>query len=270
MPSTDLYYRDWLDDIDDIIPALGAKPGNDLPTEIKCYSIPYGALGFVSHLLTYWALGWLWAQRRPFMPWKKLTPSSAWNVLIDAAMLLGSGSLAIYTLSRCHNTWQLLLIGIWKLFTSIAHGAAALDAARKVNKEMPSYLRAPWFITFYCLGMIPGMVGLMSLIKRSWFDYRSLRVLTMCFYAFVGLGMVLGLLASIYFCFSPGYGKGDVLGAPFVGFWVTLWCFILGSALYSDWALGIMSENLVGFPSGDMPSLYYGYLAIERFSMFSI
>ncbi|KAF8647328.1 hypothetical protein AX16_006790 [Volvariella volvacea WC 439] len=269
MHLANLYYRNLLDDLDNLIPALGAEAGNDLPTEIKCYSIPYGALGFVSHLLTYWTLGCLWAQRRPFLPWKELSQSSAWNVLISFLALTVSGSLAVYTLDRCHSTWQLLLIGIWKLFTTVANGAAAIDAARKVKKDR-SYRGMPWCIGFYCFGMIPGMVGLMSLVKQNWFEYRSLRVLTICFYAFVGLGMAIGLLVSLWFCCSADYDKDDALSAPLIGFACTLGCFILGSALYSDWALGIMSENLVGFPSGDMPGLYYGYLLAERFPMLAI
>lgn len=44
------------------------EKGGSIQDEIKCYSLPYGAIGFISHVLTYWAVLWLSFGRKPYWP----------------------------------------------------------------------------------------------------------------------------------------------------------------------------------------------------------
>src|SRR5271156_3793783 len=53
----------------DMIPHRGAN----ITSEIKCYSLPYGGTGFLSHCLTYWAFLWLGQGRRPYFPFIRLS-----------------------------------------------------------------------------------------------------------------------------------------------------------------------------------------------------
>src|SRR5436305_1744385 len=40
--------------------------------EIQCYALPYGAIGIISHLLTYWTMAWMAVGRLPLWPWHSL------------------------------------------------------------------------------------------------------------------------------------------------------------------------------------------------------
>ncbi|KAF8647317.1 hypothetical protein AX16_006779 [Volvariella volvacea WC 439] len=257
-----IYPRDNI--LENLLPDF--QSGDDLPTEIKCYSIPYGLLGFISHLLVYWTLISLWAQTRPLLPWSSSKPS-IWNIALATISLIASASLAVYTLNRCHNSWQLLLIGVWKLFSTIAYGAAAIDANRNAHlgKASRGVIAC---IVFYCLGMIPGMVGLMNLVRNHWDSSITLKLLTLVFYALVLIGVVTGLwIAGWLCCCCCCIFSGTSLG---YGLLVSVFSFIIGSALYSDWALGVMSGNLLGIPSGDATKLYWAYWAVERLPMLSL
>jgi len=115
---------------------LEPHKGRTLTEEMQCYSLPYGALGFVSHLLTYYTVSVLSAGRSPIRPWRKLY-NSRLNLWLSAFGLIGGFSLAVFTLVRCRNHWQLLVIGIWKLSMSFFNGVVGVHVAlimRKVPK----------------------------------------------------------------------------------------------------------------------------------------
>lgn len=104
---------------------------------MACYSLPYGALGFTSHLLTYYTVAVLSAGRSPFRPWKKLTHSS-FDLYLSSIGLVGGFALALFTLVRCRNHWQLLLVGIWKLSMSVFNGVVGVHTAiimRRAKKK---------------------------------------------------------------------------------------------------------------------------------------
>lgn len=51
-------------------------------TAAKCYSLPYGALGFISHLLTFYSVAMIYIFRRqPLLFWKRIKDqnSNGWN-----------------------------------------------------------------------------------------------------------------------------------------------------------------------------------------------
>jgi hypothetical protein len=99
-----------------------------LKEEIKCYSLPYGALGFVSHVLTYYTIACLWYGRKPLWPFSRITFSS-FDLALGGFGLLISTLLTIVTIVRCKDTWELLVIAIWKMGMSLLNGVTAVHVA---------------------------------------------------------------------------------------------------------------------------------------------
>jgi len=131
--------------------------------------------------------------------------------------------------------------------------------AEKGEKPPPPDTAGAWsWILLYFPGMIAGFVGLTSLMIPAWSSNPKLRIIT---YAFSG---VLGFFI-LFFCLALFYSVSDGLVAiAFGGFGV----FATLAALYGDWALGAMANNLLGTPSGDSSGLYWSYFILKRLTMF--
>ncbi|TFK65008.1 hypothetical protein BDN72DRAFT_220200, partial [Pluteus cervinus] len=118
-----------------VVRALVDAPqkGFDLHTEMACYSLPYGGLGFASHVLTYYTLFCLWNGVSPFWPVREVRYSK-FDLILSSIGLTTSSGMAIYTLVKCRNSWQLLTIGVWKLSVSLMNGITSLNVAALVFK----------------------------------------------------------------------------------------------------------------------------------------
>ena len=99
-----------------------------MPTEIVCYSLPYGGLGFASHVLTYYTIVCLAFGRRPLWPFKRIDHSK-FGFGLSAVGLVGGLLVTVVTILRCRNHWQLLVLAIWKLSMSVFNGVAGLHVA---------------------------------------------------------------------------------------------------------------------------------------------
>jgi hypothetical protein len=214
------------------------------------------------------------------------------NLIIAIISLTTSCVLAIITLARCHKEWQYLLLAMWKLLLSCTINIMGIHRCLidKHNKSIAPFL----WLTVYLIGIILGLVGLISLVVESW-SYQPVRAVTG---AFLGIAVGFGIIAALaiprrgyketyhprepegmqYVLSLFGLGSNDygydvrrheykswgclpaarnVIPAvvAFVGFF---------AALYSDWALGVMTRNLAGAPSHDIAVLYYIYFAAKR------
>jgi hypothetical protein len=214
------------------------------------------------------------------------------NMIIAIISLITSSVPAIITLARCHREWQYLLLAMWKLLLSCTINIMGIHRGLidNRNKSIAPFL---WLIV-YSIGIILGLVGLTSLVVESW-SYQPVRAVTG---AFLGIAVGLGIIAALaiprtgyketyhprepegmqYVLSLFGLGSNDygydvrrheykswgclsaatnVIPAvvAFVGFF---------TALYSDWALGVMTRNLAGAPSLDIAVLYYIYFAAKR------
>jgi hypothetical protein len=109
--------------------------------------------------------------------------------------------------------------------------------------------------------MIAGFAGLVSLILQDWSHNRKLHIIT---YAFGGIGGL--LLLAFVFALWFVENKDPLLST-------LVFCVMVFStlvALYGDWALAAMVDNLWGTPSGDSIGLYWSYLILKRLTMFSL
>jgi hypothetical protein len=104
----------WIDQ--QIYPKKGGTPAQ----EIRCYALPYGALGFLSHALTYYQIIIVSFHRTPLPPWRKLRLDykfkasffAIWDITINVISMIGSVTLAGFTISSCRNSWPFVLIGV--------------------------------------------------------------------------------------------------------------------------------------------------------------
>ena len=110
--------------------------------------------------------------------------------------------------------------------------------------------------------MIAGFVGLVSLVSENWNNSSTkLHTVTLVF------GIPVGLCGALiaYGCCSEHGSAEDVS----VGLAVLIPGFLLLSVVYSDWALGTMTNNLVGTPV-DNKVLFWCYWVSKRFTMLSL
>ena len=104
---------------------------NGFPLEaLQCYNLPFGALGFTSHVLTYYTIVCLWHDRSPLWPLHDITSSSRKLdfVLSFFGFVVCIATSAI-TMKNCKSTWQLLLIAVWKMRMSVLNGLTGMHVA---------------------------------------------------------------------------------------------------------------------------------------------
>jgi len=240
--------------------------------ELRCYNLPFGALGFISHILTYYTLVCLWYGRKPLWPFHKISNTKL-DLALGAIGIILCIVMSMVTIINCKNTWQLLVIAVWKLSMSLLNGLTALHVAILIvgnpdpEAESPMKTKqAAWWVVLYVPGMIAGMSGLMSLVAKTADKIPQVLGLTLAFYAIVGASLIVSILSMMIICWWGGGSPGKV---ALTGCVVTLALFIVLSAFYSDWCLGLMLDNLWGTPSSDKSAFYWTYFVAKRLSMFS-
>jgi hypothetical protein len=115
-------------------------------------------------------------------------------------------------------------------------------------------------------GMVAGMSGLMNLVSKAADKIPQVLGLTLAFYGIVGASAIVGVISMIIIAWQGGGSPGKV---AMTGCVVTLALFIVLSAFYSDWCLGLMLDNLMGTPSSDKSAFYWTYFVAKRLTMFS-
>ncbi|KDR68517.1 hypothetical protein GALMADRAFT_256737 [Galerina marginata CBS 339.88] len=277
-----------------IVPEKGAT----LVEEIRCYGLPYGGLGFASHILTYYTLACLWHYRKPLWPLRRLIyiihralagylcnrcpeiPAkeleyTGFNYATGAISLIFTVALSIFTMVKCANSWQLVAIASSKLLLSFVSGVTALHAAGSVasfsdyrllkdwQEHVPTEMR--WLVLTW-LGMFPAMTGLGSIVHEHISSDHALKMLTIYYFSMMPVAL------AIYWRFSLQKAStntplGRAQNRTHIG-------FALGGAIpvmclwYGDWALGIMIQNVSGIRQGELAYLSYIYVAAKRLPMF--
>lgn len=251
-----------------LVAALPEK-GDTLADEIKCYGLPYGGVGNASHILTYWTLGCLFFYRRPWMPWSKLHAGKI-DLALGIIQLLASGAVASFTIIRCQSRWQFVLLAVGRLQNSLTLGYCAIHTSLKIihdKSETHKRLSAlPYMIHFAAL---PGLVGLASLIANLWqaceckdqdacnvcldwpWGYNPpIQIISYVFFAAVAVLVIALLYCMLRRCSSRRNVKAYV-------FHIICGLISLFLALWTDWILAAIADNLVGVPSGDVAILYW-------------
>jgi len=276
-------------------------PNGTLAQELQCYGLPYGGIGFASHLLTYYTIIMLSYQRSPWRPWKK--NHHKWiDMTLSLFGLVASIILTVFTIIRCRNRWQFVVMATWKLILSVTFGILSFHAAMMVRPEKHQYsgianfqstadaienreyTKVLWWLLLYIPGVVAGLSGLLSLVFKEIGHNHDVRIITEVFGIVIALPAALMLIFGITWMCSqccgtrkavaPNNSSMESLGRSTiaVGIMVSL---VAGSAtsvlaaLYSDWVLGAIAGNLVGLPSGDVAPLYWGYILAKRLPFLS-
>ncbi|KAA8913659.1 hypothetical protein FN846DRAFT_929122 [Sphaerosporella brunnea] len=243
--------------------AKGALPkkGTSLHDEIHCYALPYGVIGLVSHLLTYYTILCLRFQVSPLAPWKPLKHPT-FDMFLAGAGLFFCVGITILTMIRCQQRWQFLVIAIWKAVLSLTLGGMNMHVSINVKSQKDREdLKILGWLFIYGMGLLTGFAGLLSLVFEAWDDH----VIRLSSEIFGGIAGGVLALTFLYYCVSGG--DSDAVRRSFTVIFVT---FGTLPALYSDWVLAGLADNLIGVPSSDNALLYFGYFASKRIPFFSL
>ncbi|KAK3395318.1 hypothetical protein B0H63DRAFT_506802 [Podospora didyma] len=118
---------DWLNN-------PGYDQGGTAREQIHCYALPFGAIGFASHLLTYVTVLCLASGRSPWWPKRKLTGRKV-NLAFGIIGLSITIPLTVLTMMHCRNSWSFILISVWKLVLSVTLSFMTINAARRILDE---------------------------------------------------------------------------------------------------------------------------------------
>jgi hypothetical protein len=279
----------WLTNV---LPEKGAT----LADEIKCYSLPYGGIGFTSHVLTYWTILVLGFGRKPYWPWSRLS-AGKFDLCLAITQVVVTVAIAAFTIARCRSRWQFILLAVWKLVMSMVVGVWGISASRNAIKASKYQLLAkpqsgfgldePRFLRPN-VGADPP-----PSYQKDDPGYKAPRIwslhdgtwLTLLIYGAAAVVGLVGLISLVVENFwTPGVWKittvfGSLIlgtGLAFLALWsyvdvsgALLWglgfsslgvipfLMLILAAFYSDWVLGALAGSLVGVPSGDNAYLYW-------------
>jgi hypothetical protein len=127
--------------------------------------------------------------------------------------------------------------------------------------------------------MIAGMTGLMDLVAKVVKHSNPLWHLTEVYFLCLGIGLLVSLPSIGRYLVDKMSGnevetRNEVeTGCDWpeiaMGYERTLAYVLALSAVYSDWCLAIMLDNLVGVPSSDNLVFYWTYFVAKRLAMLS-
>jgi len=120
-----------------------------LEDKFQQYSLPYGVLGVISHILTLWVMSCHFYGRTPWMPWRYLE-YGLFNMCSTVISSLVSIGIAIFTLSRVQETQALVVLAAMQVVLNLM-----LDAVN-VHRYFATRRRAKYETTE--VGLIRGMV----------------------------------------------------------------------------------------------------------------
>lgn len=100
---------------------------------LQCYSLPYGIMGFLSHLLSYYTIICLITARRPLQPWRHITHGRL-DLLEAILSMLGTTTCSILTLVRCRGEWPFILVAVWKAVFSLTQTLVTFHRARDAKR----------------------------------------------------------------------------------------------------------------------------------------
>lgn len=271
--------------------------------QIKCYALPYGAIGFASHALTYFTALMLSRGRNPILFWRRLRHRGV-STAVAAVGFLVTLPLTVLTMVRCRSTWGFILVAVWKLVLSATLTGMTVHAARMIYdapkpaaaaarttktdadadadyqrlledavtldpRYRKQFGRIWYWSIFYFLGAVLGFIGICNIASKHMAANAQLRAVTGAFGGLVLL--VVACVAGISCCAMSGKtGCVGKLGLSFVVCGAaTVFVLTVLFAFYTDWALAALAGDLVGRPGGENAAVYWVYFAAKRLPMAS-
>ncbi|KAK3381758.1 hypothetical protein B0H63DRAFT_476570 [Podospora didyma] len=110
---------------------------------IRCYSLPYGAIGFVSHILTIWTAIWLFFDRSPWLPSRTNTRYHLDKFLAFAG-IVASATTTVIVMVKCSRSsqWEYALIAacntVWSCAFCLISATSAMHIHAQNVKKTPT------------------------------------------------------------------------------------------------------------------------------------
>ncbi|KAI9779439.1 MAG: hypothetical protein M1839_007404 [Geoglossum umbratile] len=233
----------------------------EMESKFAQYSLPYGVLGAISHLLTYYVILCHYYCRCPTMPWRYLEKHSINMCLVVIASIV-SITIAIVTLTRMRETPALVVLAALQVVLSLIMDA--LSVQRYFQKQQ-GLVRSTvlWGAILY--GVSYASIYAMAQVSKSkrlqgrWDPLSVTLVVIIC-----GSG-------ALAFGSFISWVKGGCRQDP-----VTLHILaVAGLAnscanfLAGDYAVAVLTGNTIGIPSDAVSKLYYAYWVFERVPFFT-
>jgi hypothetical protein len=271
----------WHDLPDWLSPTRGDGTFNG---NVRCYNLPFGVLGFVSHLISYWNVFWLLAYRRPWWP-KKLVKYKKINLVTSSLSLIGTVGPSIITLLRCRSEWRFEFIAVWKIIFGVSVfiiGYRTAIEANKIYDEMDNYTsKVPpplkplsrkdfsksnrWGLLLYAIGVLVGLIGLIAVVVEEWHPVAKPMVVICCVFGGITALLVFILFLSLLAAYCQ---REDHDGWGF-GFIMCIYIIIMFfAAMWSDWILAAISVRnggtWFGVPQGYQNTIVFAVFIIAR------
>ena len=172
------------------------QSGPHIQDEIKCYALPFGGIGFLSHLLTYYTAGMLIFGLTPLVPrpgehfakriTKRLKRDStiSWSassgpvleMLLGALSLIVAIPITIMTMYACRRRWEFVLIAIWKMLLTLTISVIPISLGNTMNTTIRAHKREPWRVIninhdWTDIAPWTGIYGLGIIIGTSWIGF---------------------------------------------------------------------------------------------------
>lgn len=154
-----------------------ASTSTDSATQITCYAFPYGALGFLAHVLMFYGIVRSSFFNRCPWNWRKPLEHSTRDLIFGIVGLIISCIFAAGTMKRCYGAKYFILIASSKISTTIASSAIGINIAwnirgqRKADESQPEnqamHRNTLWWLVFNVAGSILEFTGVIMLLSES-------------------------------------------------------------------------------------------------------
>lgn len=182
-------------------------------TQIQCYSIPYGLVGFVSHLFTFWGIFSVCHGRKSSFWKREALRHHGRNICLGVLGLMIAMCLDVVTLYRCHGSTAYVLIALSKVFTSISSTTITCQVAwnarhhqvrkgirdqdesddrnlRRLVDEQTDYLATLRWMSIDFVGTCLESAGLVLLLKENsdivLIENQSILIMSLALFFFGG------------------------------------------------------------------------------------
>ena len=151
-------------------------PGDRLRTDIQCFVLPYGGIGFALDLLVVFGFFILTGERSPWNG--EELKHQRLNMYFSFLGLGGGCGVTAYTMIRCNAYSPLVVASVWKGFRVIIFNIISLFCNNYSHRRVNSVTYLIWLEFCYLIISIVGTVALSQIGRASW-DDSSMKIGTM-------------------------------------------------------------------------------------------
>jgi hypothetical protein len=215
---------------------------------MQCYSLPFGVIGWASHILILCTLAWIW-EGSPLKrhPWR--------GTIIGSIILICSIVLANFAYIRCRNNRALSWIVIWRAFQSILLGCSVIIVSISKPETKPESQKFnTWMFPNLLVAMV-GWIGLILLVHDNRHNPDVVKIMKSA----IGPIITMGLSRISGWLFDQSSRHITLLQH--------IYWFGIGAPEYSDFVIGFASGNLLGVPISNNAAIYWGYFAANALAL---